>query len=107
MSIVNGLCIWDLMKMEVNILKPTNEQYAAVTYLHGLVHDLEVSMTTFAELDVRRVVDTISISLREVSNDFKYVVNGAWLRLAIEEDGYIVLTGSNFKVPVTSYPVTT
>lgn len=107
MNVVNALCVWDLIKMEVNLLKPTNEQYGAVKYLHGLVADMEVSMSNFAALDVQRVVDTISISLREVSSDFKYVVNGEWLRLAIEEDGYIVLTGSHFKVPVTSYPVTT
>lgn len=82
-------------------LKVTELQLGAVELLERLVHG---PANTFASLSVDMTEDILVIHVEEVAGDLQVVHGGLWFKLAIEPDGYCVLTTSKSKVPVTYDP---
>lgn len=103
--IINAGIIWDVLNSEAHALHCNENQHASLRYLRSLVGLMEGD--SFAHLKVEKVEDMLSFMLQEVDSSLEIIANGTWMRVTIEEDGYIVLTGSHFDAPVTTQPPVT
>lgn len=98
---INVLYFWSTLKAEVADIDCTMEQRLAVNYLERTIQDAPVPNLHFVELGVKMVEDILVIYIAGLADDMQPIINGKWLQIAIEDDGYMVLTGSDIKVPVT------
>lgn len=105
-TIVNSVHLWRVLPIEAAALQATQAQMASIAYLEHCSTLVEVKTSTFTTLDIEMVEGILSIRLEELDDRFNRVVNGKWLQLAIEEDGYLVLTGDSTKPVTTQPPVT-
>lgn len=100
---VNHLHFWPVLNAEAKRLNATAPQLAAIERLHTTVEDKSFLGNVFNELDVKLVEGILAITVRECGDDLQEVINGKWFTLAIEEDGYLVLTGSEVDRVMTGY----
>ena len=102
--IVNVRHFWPALEAGAHANSATPAQIAAIRALEKLVKDRVVNFSTFAETTTVMIEGILSITARECGDNMKLIANGAWFRLAIEEDGYTVLTGSTIPVPLSGNP---
>jgi len=100
---VNHLHFWPVLNMEARHLGASAAQLEAISKLHVAVEDRSFLGNVFNELDVKLVEGILAVTVRECGDDMQEVVNGKWFTLAIEEDGYLVLTGSEVGCVMTGY----
>ena len=104
---VNCDYLWPILEMEAKHVNANAAQLEAIDWMKSLVsHRDDLNPMRFADLQVVMVEDILSITITECSDTLQPIINGHFMRLAIEEDGYTVLTGSNLPTPVTGRPVT-
>lgn len=106
-TIVNYMHFWPVLNDEIKQLNATEAQREAIRKLQEAVKGLSFAGVVFSDLEVKRVEDMLAITVRECGEDLQLVVNGKWFTLAVEEDGYLVLTSSEDKMVKTGYPPTT
>jgi hypothetical protein len=94
--------LWEVLHSECSSNEGTQQQHRSLCYLKSIAGAVE--NCSFVHLKVERVDDMISFILREVNETLKVVANGAWMRVTIEGDGYVVLTGSDLKIPTAAQP---
>lgn len=103
-AIVNHLHFWSILDMEAKRHSATPAQLEAIKKLHETIQDRSFAGSVFNELTVSKVEDILAITVRECGDDLQLVVDGKWFTLAIEGDGYLVLTGSEVSHARTGYP---
>ena len=106
-DIVKSEVFWEVLSYQIDGGSYTDGQREAVSYMRNLVSDVDVMPGLFVGLNIETVEDMLVITVTEADDRMQVIANGLWFRVAIEADGYIVLTGDDIPVPVTGRPVTT
>jgi hypothetical protein len=102
-STVNALHFWPVAMMEAKHRGANQAQLDALTALRKVTENGTYDLGLFAELRVEMVEDILAVHVQQCQ-DMQLVVNGKWLLMAIEDDGYTVLTGSSLAHPRAGRP---
>jgi len=104
--IVNVQHFWRCVTNEALSLLATAGQQWSIMYLETIsgTSARMIPESAFVELEVKMIEGILSIRATECDDRLQPVINGVFMQLAIEEDGYIVLTSSKNPKPVTFQP---
>ena len=95
--------MWSVLQRVTQSVALTEGQKLALTGLEAIVSEFEQDPTREAQLDFDSTGECITFTLFETSGGHP-VVNGVWLRLSIEEDGYTVMSSSESKHAIAGWP---